>query len=561
MTTQRDFALQGVIDSIPAMAWSARADGAGEFFNRQYLDYVGLSLEQMRDWQWMSVIHPDDVAAVTAAWEQFRMAGSGGEVEARVRRHDGIYRWFSFRSSPVRDPDGNIRKWCGVIVDIHERKLAAIVLDGERRLFDLIARGRPLNETLALLSEVALQASSDCTDQHAIAERLARIESIAIERSRARDELRRRESLLESAERISETGSFYWDVINNKLMWSRQEYRNWELDPSLEPMSLNLLPQVHPDDRPMVEERIRRIFRGEDIPDNEERHIMPDGRIKYMRGSTRVFRYEDGRMECVGVAQDITRRRLTEQALDKVRSELAHVTRVASLGELAASIAHEVNQPLSGIITNASACLRMLTSSQSDPERAIKAVERIVRDGHRASEVIKRLRNLFRRQDFSAERFNLNEAAQEVISICSHDLQRRRIALSVDLDQALPSVVGDRIQLQQVILNLVLNAADAIGAKDQQTRQITVKTVQSTPGIAQLTVEDTGCGIAPDDLDKIFEAFYTTKPNGMGIGLSVSKSILDRHGGKLWACANEGPGSAFSFSLPCAPAERTDTIV
>ncbi len=663
---QQNFQPQLVIDSIPAMAWSARADGTGEFFNRRYLDYVGLQLDQVRDWQWIDLIHPDDVAVVLAAWDQVRLAPGACEVEARMRRHDGVYRRFSFRSKPVRDAHGNVIKWYGVNIDIEEQKRAAILLDGERRLLDSIACCSPLREVLTTLCEVAEQTLSDCfcevrvadlsglvfehtiasslpqdssaasavpvktdfspagmaaaanaeiiaedlqadprwqqiplpaqlmrhglncawstpfsshsgtllgtlslyyrtstamqSDHRDIIGRLTRIASIAIERSRARDELRRKESLLESAERLSETGSYYWDVINNKLMWSRQEYRNWEIDPSLEPMSLNLLPQVHPDDRPMVEERIRRIFRGEDIPEVEERHIMPDGRVKYMRGSTRVFRYEDGRIECVGVAQDVTRRRLTEQALDKVRSELAHVTRVASLGELAASIAHEVNQPLAGIISNASACLRMLASDPSDAERAVKAVERIIRDGNRASEVTKRLRNLFRRQDFSAEPFNLNEAVQEVIAICSHDLQRRRITLDAELDRTLQAAVGDRIQLQQVILNLVLNAADAIDTSGHQVRRIALKTTQPAAGLVQLTVADTGCGIAPVDLNKIFEAFYTTKPNGMGIGLSVSRSILERHGGKLWASLNDGPGSAVSFSVPCTAANLAETI-
>lgn len=665
MTGASDRELQHVIDSIPAMAWSARADGTGDFYNRHYLDYVGLTLEQVCDWQWASVIHPEDLSALTEAWDKLRVAPAASELEARIRRHDGVYRWFSFRANPVCDPNGNVVKWYGVNVDIEEQKRAAIMLEAERQLLELIACSRPLREVLsalcqvveqtfaicycevrvvdrtrtlfehvlapslppefsaeavgaslaadlspagmAAISEVALIAedlqtdlrwretpvqstlsthglrsawstpffSSDGTvlgtvcvyrrtpaspqpDHHGIIERMTRIASIAIERSRAEDELRRKQYLLETAERISETGSFSWDMNNNKLIWSKQMYRIHELDEGLEPVYPNLLATVHPDDAQRIYEDTVRAFNGHGGHDGEYRLVMPDGRIKYLSTAYQVVTHEDGRRESVGVAQDVTRRRLAEDALDKVRSELAHVTRVTSLGELAASIAHEVNQPLAGIITNASTCHRMLTSGQPDPERSIKAVERIVRDGNRASEVIKRLRNLFRRQDFSAESFNLNGAAQEVIAICSHDLQRRRIALSVDLDRALPSVVGDRIQLQQVILNLVLNAADAIGASDHQPRQIVIKTTQPTPGVAQLTVRDTGCGIAPEALNKIFEAFYTTKINGMGIGLSVSKSILERHDGKLWASANEGAGSTFSFAIPCAPRGRSD---
>jgi signal transduction histidine kinase len=387
---------------------------------------------------------------------------------------------------------------------------------------------------------------------------MTRIASIAIERLRAEDELRRRQYLLETAERISETGSFSWDMTSNKLTWSTQMYRTHEFDEAREPVYSDLLARVHPDDAAKVHEGTTKVFAGQGGATGEYRLLMPDGRTKYLSTSYQVITHDDGRREGIGVIQDITRRRLAEDALDKVRSELAHVTRVASLGELAASIAHEVNQPLSGIITNASACLRMITGGRVDHERAIKAVERIIRDGHRASEVIKRLRALFRRQDFAAEPFNLNEAAREVIAICAHDLQRRRITLATDLDPALPVVVGDRIQLQQVILNLILNAAEATDASDRQPRQIAVTTTEATIGVAQLAVRDSGCRIEPGALNKVFEAFYTTKPNGMGIGLSVSKFILERHDGKLWASTNDGAGSTFSFAIPCSPRGRSD---
>ncbi len=663
MTSASDLELQHVIDSIPAMAWSARLDGTGEFFNFHYLDYVGLTLEQVCDWQWASVIHPDDVRPLLEAWETVRASLAAGELEARIRRYDGVYRWFSLRANPVRDPDGNVIKWCGVNVDIDEQKRAVSTIEAERQLLELIACSRPLREVLSALCQVVEQTFPVChcevrvvdrtrtlfehivapslppdfsaasvgaalandlspagvaatsntaviaedlqtdarwqglsaqahllahglrsawstpflmstgmvlgtlcvyrripsrphADHYGIVERMARIASIAIDRSRAEEELRRRQYLLETAERISETGSFSWDLSNNKLIWSTQMYRIHELDESLEPVYPNLLASVHPDDAQRIHENTVRVFNGEASLDGEYRLLMPDGRIKYLSTAFRVVTHEDGRRECFGVAQDVTRRRLTEQALDKVRSELTHVTRVTSLGELAASIAHEVNQPLSGIVTNAGACLRMLTSGQPDPERAVKALERIIRDGNRASAVIARLRNLFRRQDFTTESFNLNEAAKEVIAICSHDLQRRRITLDMELDETLPCVVGDRIQLQQVVLNLVLNAADAIGTSEQ--RHIAVRTFQPSLGLVQLTIRDSGCGIASDDLNRIFEAFYTTKTNGMGIGLSVSKSIVDRHHGELWASANDGPGSSFHFSIPCAPHGRDD---
>jgi PAS domain S-box-containing protein len=653
--------LRLTIDTIPALAWSARADGTADFFNRHYLDYVGLSLDELSGWQWMRAIHPDDLAAISSTWETFSANGTGGEIEARVRRHDGTYRWFSFRTHPLRDEQGNVVKWYGVKVDVDDQKRATMMLAGERQLLELIAAGRPLLEVLGTLCDMVETALSgyhcevrtidvnDTIFEHIVTpslppsfttglagtrlspdaspcdlavaqrtqvvvldinhdprwagalawqrvtdhgltsawiapvssregrvlgsvslyhrlpmepqpfhqdiiDRATQIASIAIERWRAEDELRRREYLLQTAETISETGWFNWDLNNNKLVWSSQMNRIWEIDDSADPLSEDLLSRVHPDDRQGVEERVTRIFNGEDIPETEVRYFMPDGRMKYIRGSTLIFHYEDGRRECIGVAQDITRHRMAEDALDKVRSELAHVTRVTSLGELTASIAHEVNQPLAGIITNANTCLRMLTADAPDIEGAIRTAQRTRRDGERASQVIQRLRGLFRKQDFAPEPLNLNEAGQEVIAIFSHDLQRRHISLTATFDPALPPVIGDRIQLQQVILNLLLNAADALGSTDAQPRQIFVETAEAAPGVAQFAVRDTGIGIAPDDLGRIFDAFFTTKQDGMGIGLSVSKSIVDRHGGKLWATANDGPGATFVLAIPCAPA-------
>jgi signal transduction histidine kinase len=394
-------------------------------------------------------------------------------------------------------------------------------------------------------------------DRPDLLRRAAHIASIAIERSRVEDELRRSAFLLATAERISETGSFYWDLTRNKLTWSSQMYQIHELDEGLEPVYPNLLATVQPDDFEMIKERTERCFEGEASPDDGYRLVMPDGRIKYLRTAYRVVRHPDGYLESFGVAQDVTGRHLAEVALDKVRSELAHVTRVASLGELTASIAHEVNQPLAGIITNASTGLRLLTAEPPDIEGAIRTAQRTLRDGNRASQVIRRLRGLFRKQEFRPEPFDLNDAGQEVIAICSHDLQRRHISLVTDFDPALPPVTGDRIQLQQVILNLILNAADAVSTVEEDTRRVAIETTECEPGLAQFTVRDSGIGITADDLVKVFDAFYTTKANGMGVGLSVSRSIIEQHGGRLWASPNEGPGTTFAFCIPCG--RNTDT--
>ena len=265
-----------------------------------------------------------------------------------------------------------------------------------------------------------------------------------------------------------------------------------------------------------------------------------------------------GQREYIGAVQDVTQRRLSEEALSKVRSELAYVARATSLGVLTASIAHEVNQPLSGIITNAGTCLRMLDANPPNVDGARETARRTIRDGNRASDVITRLRALFSKREFSLESVDLNEATREVITLSRSELQRNRVVLQSELADDLPNVTGDRVQLQQVILNLVRNASDAMVDVHDRPRQLLVKTEQMDGDRVRLTVRDAGIGVDPQVVDKLFDAFYTTKRDGMGIGLSVSRSIIERHHGRLWAERNDGPGATFAFLVPRDPENVTD---
>jgi len=248
----------------------------------------------------------------------------------------------------------------------------------------------------------------------------------------------------------------------------------------------------------------------------------------------------------------VTQRRLSEEALEKSRSELARVARVTSLGALTASIAHEVNQPLFGITTNASTCVRMLAGEAPNLEGAREMARRIIRDGNRASEVITRLRAMFVKRDPTSETVNLNEATKEVIALSIGELQRSRVVLETDLAEDLPSVLGDRVQLQQVILNLCLNAADAMSAIEERPRQMVITTGREAD-MAYLRVQDAGVGFEPETAERLFDAFFTTKRGGMGIGLSVSRSIIESHRGHLWAARNDGPGATFAFAIPINP--------
>lgn len=224
-----------------------------------------------------------------------------------------------------------------------------------------------------------------------------------------------------------------------------------------------------------------------------------------------------------------------------------------SLGVFTASIAHEVNQPLSGIVTNASTCLRMLAADPPNVDGAREAARRAIRDGNRASEVITRLRALFSRKRGKTESMDLNEATREVVALFLSELERNKVILHLELADDLPFVIGDCVQLQQVILNLLRNASDAMSAIDDRPRQLVIRTMRDEQDCVRLSVEDVGVGFDPDAADGLFQAFYTTKNDGMGIGLSVSRSIIEKHDGRLWATLNDGPGATFSFSVPCAP--------
>ena len=270
-------------------------------------------------------------------------------------------------------------------------------------------------------------------------------------------------------------------------------------------------------------------------------------------------RKESSQLEYIGAVQDVTQRRLSEEALAKVRSELAYVARATSLGVLTASIAHEVNQPLAGIVTNAGTCLRMLGADPPDVDGARETARRTIRDGNRASDVMTRLRALFSKREFSLESVDLNEATQEVIALSLSDLQRHRVILQSELADDLPIVTGDRIQLQQVILNLVRNASEAMVEVHGRPRLLLIKTEREDDNRVRLSVRDTGMGLSSQSLDSLFDAFYTTKSGGMGIGLFVSRSIVERHQGRLWAEPNDGAGATFSFSIPFRGHDRCGT--
>jgi signal transduction histidine kinase len=397
--------------------------------------------------------------------------------------------------------------------------------------------GHPERRVLVSFEDITARKLSEvANDLRAIAER--------------NDGLRRSEAFLAEAQRLSLTGSFSWRVATDELTWSDQLYRIFGFDPDI-PVTLELIgSRLHPEDIPLLNDMIERARGAGTDFEYEHRLQMPDQSIKYLHMVAHATREEDGRLEYIGAVQDVTARRLSEQALGEAQSELARVARVTALSTLTASIAHEVSQPLSGIMTNASTCLRMLAADPPDVVGARETARRTLRDGNRASDVIARVRALFTNKESATESVDLNEATREVIALSLSDLQRNRVTLQSELAHDLPAVTGDRVQFQQVILNLLRNACEAMVDVHDRPRRLLIKTEREDGDGVRVSVRDAGVGVDPQKMDKLLDAFYTTKTDGMGIGLSVSRSIIESHHGRLWAEPNDGPGATFSFSIP-----------
>lgn len=394
-----------------------------------------------------------------------------------------------------------------------------------------------------------------------VVDRFAKIAGIALDRSEADIALRSserelREALAQLAEgqRISRTGSFTSDIQQDRHHWSDEFYRIFEIEIGTPPQLEVVRGRIHPDDLPLYDSEIQRGLEGGGS-DFDFRIVTPVAGLKHLRGVAQLMELRDGRPIFMGAVQDVSESKRAEDALTRARTELAHVARVTTLNAMTASIAHEVSQPLSGILTNANTCARMLERDPPDLGVAAEAARRAIRDANRAAEVISRLRAMFSTRAPALEPADLNEVAREVIAISGAELRRSGAQLRTDFADALPPVHVDRVQLQQVILNLLLNAADAMADVTDRAKTLQMQTRFQDDGTVRLAVSDIGVGFAPGGAERLFDAFYTTKPRGMGVGLSISRAIIERHAGRLWAEANAGPGATFIFSLP--PAQRT----
>jgi PAS domain S-box-containing protein len=381
------------------------------------------------------------------------------------------------------------------------------------------------------------------------------------EHKRAEVALRQTESYLEEAQRLTHTGSWAWNVARREnIHWSQEQYRLFGLDPKSDSLSFETAFQrIHPEDQATFNKVLERAIRERSDFEVNFRIVLPDGSTKYSRSVGHpVFSASGELVEFVGTGVDITERRQAEkerERLRQVQADLAHISRATTMGELTASLAHEINQPITAAATDARTCLRWLAREQPDIGEARESAARMVNAVTRAADIISRLRQLFKKGAPQTNLVDVSEVIQEMVVLLRSEASRHSVSILTELSEDLPRVVADRVQLQQVLMNLMLNGIEAM--QDTKTEgQLTIKSAMAEGGELLISVSDTGVGLPREQADQVFNAFFSTKTQGTGMGLSISRSIVESHGGRLWATSNSGRGATFYFTLPSEGAQE-----
>ena len=478
-----------IVDSLPGLIVTLTGAGVLERQNDRTREYLGTELPETIRWATNGIVHPEDLPRIHPLFVSGLASGAPFHYEVRLRRSDGAYRWFQLRAHPLRDTDDHVVRWYALLTDIDDRKRAD---DGIRASESHL---RQMTETIPAMLWSA-------TPDGAI------------------------------------------EYCNRRFL----DYTGFSAEAV---MGEGWQKTIHPDDAARVGPLwMSCVATGAQYRVEVRTFHAADQTYRLCAVTALPLLDEQGRiLKWHGTIVDMHDWKQAQDELRHTQAALAHATRVTTMGELTASIAHEVNQPLSGVVTNANTCLRMLAANPPDIDGACETARRTIRDGTRAAEVIERLRALFRKEVTTAA-VNLNDAVREVMALASSDLHKSGVILHSELAEHLPLVTGDRVQLQQVVLNLMMNASDAMSGVHDRPKQLLLRTEHDNSDHVRLAVRDTGVGFEPQNLDRLFAAFYTTKMTGMGMGLSVSRSIIARHHGRLWAELNDGPGATFAFAIP-----------
>ena len=488
--------LATTIETIPALVLSFLPDGTVDFVSHRWLDYVGLSREEMFPTRkplsptlggaWKSTNHPDDLDRALNKWQAALATGEPLELETRYRRADGQYRWFLVRSVPLRDEIGQIVKWYATFTDIDDRKQAEEKLRRSERELRLIFESIP-----AMVYTINADGDVELVNQRLLT------------------------FLGTTAEALKEWIAF-----------------------------------IHPDDQARVLALWKSTIEAGDSFDVEHRLRRSDGVHRWFNSRGTPMRDAKGRVvRWYALLTDIDDRKSAEDALRSTQTRLSRARQVATVAELSASIAHEINQPLASVVTNAHASQTWLSHDPPNVERAQATLERIIRDGHSAAEVVRRIRALFKEAAPVKALVDINQLVAEVLRVLSDELRDNGITVETDLEANRPMVGADHVQIQQTLINLVHNAMEAMGGLMDRPKSLVLRSRRQGEELL-IQVRDHGVGIKDSAL--VFEPFFTTKESGMGMGLSVSRSIVEAHGGRIWATANEDVGTTFSFTLPLA---------
>ena len=526
--------LLDVIEAIPTMAFSALADGSSVWVNRRWVEYSGLSVEDTSGAGWQATLHPDDLNGHMIKWQQTLASGEPFENEARHRSASGEYRWFLIRAVTLRDEQGKIRKWYGTLTDIEDRKRTEERLRVQHTVGQILAEAATIEEvTPRVLRAIGEGLGWDvgalwCVDREVEALRCIELwHNASIE--------------VPEFERVSRKFTFVPGLGLPGRVWS-----------SLEP---EYIPDVVRDDN----------FPRGPIAQREGLHaafglpILLGGEVLgVIEFFSREIRQPDqellNMLATIGsqIGQFIERKR-AEEAFRKVQMQLAHANRVATMGQLSASIANEVKQPITAAVTYALAARRWLSAEPPNFREVDDALSHIVKEGNRAGEVLGRTPALIKKVPARKDAVAINDAILEVIALTRTEAANNGVSVRTQLAEGLPRIQGDRVQLQQVLLNLTINAIEAMRDFSEEERELLISSRNEPDGVS-VEVRDSGPGFAPADLDRVFEAFYSTKPGGLGLGLSICRSIIEAHNGRLWASPNVPRGAIFSFLAPAYPA-------